>query len=204
MSAIDLGEDITGDAATALSWIDDSSLDEEIKEDLRAFVRRFPDLTFYKETDAYLDGIEKRDGVTFPAWFRAIRTTLAFVAKPVEFQVDGFDGPESPRAEYPERIWYGLALGTNDEDETELLYEQALLYPIIRWTTSDRSILAIALDDPDDHRILEYSSQDLWDDDADGRPVRESVSVGFDSLPSLLGHIQVLRTSQDGPEIGAV
>jgi hypothetical protein len=177
-----------GSADEAERWVDASALPDAQKADLRRFVAAFPDLEFVKEDDTLLDHIEEVEEITLPEWFRAQRTTLAFVSPPMRFRVDDYEYV-CPRSDVVEKVRYELRLGYADEEQRDLFFDEAKVFPIGSWWGTDRSYLAIDLEDPSDERVFEFASQDLLDNSIDGRPVRGSVYPIFDSFPQLLAHI---------------
>ncbi|MES4909211.1 MULTISPECIES: hypothetical protein [unclassified Streptomyces] len=192
---IDLDEEqhrITGDAAAATSWIEDSELPHEDKAALRQFVSRFPSLRFTREEDALLDHYEATDQVTLPTWFRVSRSTLAAIEPHSRLRIDAFRFNGSPR-ETPGEEYYAISPGYINQETRELLFNQAHVYLIGQWFSTDRSCLAIDLENPNDRRIFEFAREDLIDDDITGRPLRESLAPVFTSYADLLGHIIEVR-----------
>lgn len=193
---------ITGDAATATTWIEESALTDDDKAALRRFVARFPSLTFVKEDDAQLNQYEETDGVTLPPWFRETRSTLAYTVPGAQVRVDGFGWDESPRADEQDTHWYEVEPGYVNEENRETMFDLARVYPIAQWFANDRSYLAVDLEDPSDRRILEFALEDLWDDEAKGEPLRESTFPAFSSYADLLGHVVAVKLP-DGTVIEA-
>ena len=81
---------IVGCATTAVRWILSGKgiITSEQIEDLLCFVRRFPTLTFYKETEAMNDYEEAelaatdpklRANLIIPTWWKNLRRILSFV-----------------------------------------------------------------------------------------------------------------------------
>lgn len=70
---------IWGSSAEAAEWVEASALDAETRALLLRFVARFPTLSFYRETPAFLDEVEAAAGVKLPGWLREVRQTLAWV-----------------------------------------------------------------------------------------------------------------------------
>lgn len=190
---------IIGDAATAASWIEDSMLPGEDKAALRQFVGRFPSLGFAREDNALLGHYEA--AVTLPPWFRASRSTLAAIEPYSRLRIDAFRFDGSPR-ETPGIEYYGISPGYINEEIRELLFNQAHVYLIGQWWTTDRSCLAIDLENPEERRIFEFAMDDLIDDDIAGRPLRESLNPVFASYADLLGHIVEVRLP-DGDIVAA-
>jgi hypothetical protein len=183
---------IIGDAAAATSWIENSELSKEDKAALRRFVNRFPSMHFAREDDAQLDHHEKVDQVTLPAWFRASRSTLAAIEPNSRLRIDAFRFNGSPR-ETPSKEYYEISPGYINEEIRELLYSNAHIYLIGQWFGTDRSCLAIDIQDPVDQRIFEFAMEDLYDDEIANRPLRESLSPVFASYADLLAHIVEVR-----------
>ncbi|MFI1259214.1 hypothetical protein ACH4U6_36630 [Streptomyces netropsis] len=101
---------ILGTDSEARAWVAASGLDRETKEDLVAFIDNFPGLTFYQETDGYLDGIEARDGVTLPGWLRELRRTLAGMRTSMPARLIEYDG-DCARFDIAHKVWYTFTLG---------------------------------------------------------------------------------------------
>lgn len=181
------------DASTARSWINDSTLPDDDKAALRRFVDRFSTLDFDRDDDDALRGYEETDKVALPPWFRDVRATLAYVTEGALVRVSAFRFDESPRADEQADQWYEIAPGYINDENRETMHDLAQLYPIAQWFANDRSYLAIDLADPDDHRILEFAIEDLWDDEAKGEPLRESTFYAYASYADLLDHIVAVR-----------
>lgn len=192
------GSPITGDAAAARSWIEESGLPDEDKAALRRFVDRFPSLTFTKEEDTALSCYEATDEVTLPPWFRETRATLAFTVAGAQVRVAGFRWDDSPRADDQADHWYEVELGYVNEENRETMFDLAHLYPIGQWFANDRSYLAVDLADPTDRRILEFALEDLWDDEANGEPLRESTFPAYASYADFLGHVVAVKLPDGG------
>lgn len=177
-----------GDSTVAVGWIAASRLPAEQKVHLQRFVDAFPSLGFFKEDDGLLDHLEEADQVTLPTGLREVRKTVAFVEPPMLVRVDDYRYL-TPRSDIVEKVWYDIRLGYADEEQRELFHDEAGLYPIGSWRGTNRSYLAVDLQDPDDERVFECASQDLIDNSIDGRPVRDSVYPIFDSYAEMLAHI---------------
>ncbi|MHC5598383.1 MAG: hypothetical protein ACYTXC_20995 [Nostoc sp.] len=193
-----------GNADEARSWVNASKLPKATKQELLRFIDRFPMLQFYKEHADLLDGVQASEQVKLPKWLRDIRQTLAYVmyGKLVWVQFDQFQG-WSPRSDQLEQIWYSLGLrGYNNEEQRGLIGKGGF-FPIGEWLETGRSTLAIKLEAPKDHRVYEYTEEDLWDNQYDDRPVFESVRVVFNSYTEMLDHIVAFRL-QNGEVIQAI
>ncbi|MFF5971221.1 hypothetical protein ACFY7C_06795 [Streptomyces sp. NPDC012769] len=181
-----------GDAAAAASWVENSSVPEEDKEAFRHFIGRFPSLRFAREDDVLLDHYEAVDQVELPAWFRESRATLATIAPYSLLRIDAFRFDGSPR-ETPGQEYYEISPGYINEEIRDLLLGHARVYLFGQWFASDRSCLAIDLENPEDRRIFEFALEDMYDDEAEDRPLRESLTPVFASYADLLGHIVEVR-----------
>ena len=189
MTDPDASQDLTlGTAADAIAWLEGSPLPEDQRQLLARFTERFSTLTFARETDESLDRMAAAEGIEVPAWYRAVRTTLAFVHPPMRVRFDDYDRL-GPRSDNVEDIWYELQPGYADSEQRGLFRDQARCYPIGRWFGTDQSYLAVNLEDPADERIHEFAAEDLRDNLYDGKPARASVYVAFDSYASMLDHI---------------
>lgn len=192
------GSPITGDAVAARAWIEKSVLPDEDKAALRRFVDRFPSLTFVREDDAALSRHEETDEVTLPPWFRDTRSTLTFTVPGAQVRVDGFRWNDSPRADDQEDRWYEVEPGYVNEEDRETMFDLANLYPIGQWFANNRSYLAVDLADSHDRRLLEFSLEDLWDAEANGEPLRESVFPAYFSYADFLGHVLAVKLPDGG------
>ncbi|WP_375471623.1 hypothetical protein [uncultured Nostoc sp.] len=179
-----------GNAEEAKAWVNASKLPKTTKQALLRFIKRFPTLQFYKEDTELLNSVEVSEQVKLPKWLRDIRQTLAYVmyGKLVWVRFDQFDG-WSPRSEQLDQIWYSLGLRGYNNDEQRDLISQDGLFPVGEWLETGRSTLAIKLDTPKDQRVYEYTEEDIWDNQYDGRPLFESVNIAFNSYAEMLGHI---------------
>jgi hypothetical protein len=115
---------------------------------------------------------------------------------------DQFDG-WSPRSDQLNQVWYSLGLRGYDNEEQRNLIGKGGFFPVGDWLETGRSTLAIKLDTPKDQKIYEYTEEDLWDNQYDGRPVFESVNVAFNSYAEMLGHIVAVEF-QNGEVIEAM
>jgi hypothetical protein len=184
---------IKGDAETACSWVESSTLPDDQKADLLRFVANFPSFTFIKEDDAVLDHYAETDGVTLPPWLREVRSTLAFVDPPVLLRVDDFQWYNSPRSDDVEDIWYDLRFGYHGAEQRALFFGDAQIYRIGVWWGTDESYLGVDLLNPEDQRIFDFSGADLRDNKLAGRPVRGSLYPIFGSYARLLAHVAEVR-----------
>jgi hypothetical protein len=183
-----------GDAAIARAWVSASTLPEDQKGDLLAFINRFPSLTFVRDDSAVLDRHAAEDRVVLPAWFRAVRSTLAFVEPPVQFRLDDFEGCDSPRSDDVEDLWYELGLGYHGAEQRDLFFGDAKIYRIgAEQGDCVGTYLGIDLEAPDDLHIFDFYGGDLADNKFDGRPVRGSLYPVFRSYAALLAHIVEVR-----------
>lgn len=193
-----------GDAEDAVAWVTGSALVERDKERLLTFVRRFPALAFVRDRPGMLKRLERRDEVRLPAWFHGVRAVLRSVEPLPEVRFDGFDDFDdfSPRIDYVDEIWYSLELGYLGEGQRSLFVEKTRVYPIGEWEETDRSYLAVRLDDTGDGRILEFAAPDLRDNLAEGKSPNVSVRPVFDSYASMLSHVVEVRLP-DGTVVAA-
>ena len=193
-----------GNADEARAWVNTSKLPKATKGALLRFIDRFPTLQFYKEDAELLDGVESSEQVKLPKWLRNIRQTFAYVmyGQLVCVRFDQFDG-WSPRSDQLNQVWYSLGLRGYDNEEQRNLIGKGGFFPVGDWLETGRSTLAIKLDTPKDQKIYEYTEEDLWDNQYDGRPVFESVNVAFNSYAEMLGHIVAVEF-QNGEVIEAM
>lgn len=181
------------DASTARSWIASSTLPEEDKAALNRFVDRFPALDFARDDETALRRYEQTDEITLPPWYREVRATLAPVAGGAQLRVGGFSWDESPRADEQAGHWYEVTPGYVNDEDRDTLRDLGRLYPVAQWFASYESILAVDLDNPDDHRLFEFALEDLWDDEAKGDPVRDTTYFAFASYSDFLDHVVAVK-----------
>ncbi|GAB7036195.1 MULTISPECIES: hypothetical protein [Catenuloplanes] len=183
-----------GTAEVARDWVSASGLNEAERDDLAAFVDNHDSLTFVQERDALLDAYAADARVILPPWFRAVRTTLAFVYPPQLVRVDDFIWDDSPYSEDVEDLWFEMFTGYSDPEQRDLFADRAGVYTIGGCADLDIDLyIGITLSDPHDRRIFAWAEADLRDDYLDGRPPSESVSPIFESYPQFLAHIVDMR-----------
>lgn len=189
---------ITGFAADALQWISASGLDQQDKEVLTRFVSRFPQIQFYRETNAFFRSREKEYEVALPAWLRTLRSTLSFVyAEEVTFRLSAYHG-RTPRENYVGGLWYKFVLhGCMDDDDRHLLTSQSVFH-IAHEAKQYRSFLCIKLHEQD-CAVYEYKMEELWSYGA-GKDISRSIHKVFSSYTTLLDHIIAIRL-KDGTVI---
>ena len=198
---------VVGSSAEALDWIGRSSLPEEDKTALRAFVGRFPGAAFHRDDAVLLDHLEQRNAVILPPWLREVRQVLAGPGPESHVRFDGFDY-EGPRADRTDDdgfidLWYEDGFtGYLHEEDRDLLRDGAACYPILCATTSVNHLLAADLGDPENRHVLDLCDEDVMDDQHAGRPGTESVHPAFASYAAMLSHVVACRT-KDGTVIRA-
>ncbi|MFD0343763.1 hypothetical protein ACFVH0_34670 [Streptomyces sp. NPDC127117] len=180
-----------GSSEDALSWIENSELNEEQRGQLNQFVSRFPSLTFAKGTTAFLDSVERENRVELPADLKSIITTLVLAGEFPEFQVDDYTH-WTPRTDNPIPIWYASDWGyTNDQERRSFL--QAGMFPVAQWADTGLSTLAINVTDNRDTRVFEFTGEDIVDDIQSNQTPDSSVFPAFNSYTEMLSHITELR-----------
>jgi len=193
---------VVGSSAEAFDWTGRSSLPEEDKTALLAFVDRFPGAAFYRDDAVLLDQLERRNAVTLPPWLREIRQVLAGPGPDAHIRFDGFDylGPRTDRTDDDGFIdlWYeDNFFGYLQEEDRDLLRSGAECYPILCATTSANHLLAADLGDPENRHVLDLCDEDIMDNRYAGIPGTESVHPAFESYASMLSHIVECR-AKDG------
>lgn len=189
---------VMGSAEQARGWIDQSSLDPSAKVAMRSFVDRFPTITFYRDSAALLNYLERRNEVTLPHWLREVRQTLSGPAPEIEVRFDDFDhlGPTSDDVAedgFLENCYSDHSFGYLEDEQRTLFVDGAGCYPILSATTGSRHLLAVNLLSPDDERILSFCDEDIMDARYDGKPGTVSVYPAFDSYPRMLSRIVECR-----------
>jgi hypothetical protein len=182
-----------GSSADAEKWVEASSLADADRAMLLRFVRRFPQLSFYRDTNEQLDEIEKMpDQVKLPGWLRSLRTTLAGVLPQCAMAVrfDQFDR-DCLAAKKIAESWHVLEVrGYDDKQQREMLHDKASVYPVGR---GEHSTFAISIEDENDRTV--YDLNELFLDDLvyDGHSLRSGLAPAFDSYTSMLGHMIALK-----------
>jgi len=188
---------IGGDAATARSWVEQSSLSEIDKGSLLLFIDRFPTLTFYKEGPLWLDRIEENNGVTLPRHVRTCVQTLAYVM-PNHYVRARFDRTLKPGLE-GERLrdrWYLLGYfgyTTNLDEEFLGRMRGIRPFPVGEDEVGGRSTIAINLADLTDERVYEYSFEVLLQESRSGYALEDVVKPMFASYADMFAHIDALK-----------
>ncbi|QKW48826.1 hypothetical protein [Streptomyces buecherae] len=192
---IDTYGNTSGTSAEATSWVSQSNLTKTAKNELATFTRNFPSLAFRKETEAYLDMVERRDGLRIPSWLREIRLVLGYAETPMPARFSAYDH-DCARADIVQKVWYKFGLGVMASDDRSVFMEFAKLYPIGSWVENDRSYLAISLEDDSDQKIYECAREDLIDNLADDEPPYGSIDVVFDTYPRMLSRILAFKSPE--------
>jgi hypothetical protein len=192
-----------GDRDEARRWLAAED-DAQRRALLMRFVDRFPGAVFFREDEAFQAMVERIGGIALPAGYRRARTILAgaFPERSAEFRVDRFAGNSLRMTDLSEhRIWYRAQLEDYNTDEGPVIRDIVRVYPFAAWPIRKGSILAVALDAPQD-LIYEYDEWDLFDPlPRDQRP-RESVFRVYSSYAELLAHIVAFKLP-DGTVIDA-
>lgn len=173
----------------AKQWIAESALSSADKAAVDSFVSGFPDMVFYRVTNAANDRKQKAFKLRLPDHYRRIRETLdgwwplGRIAPPVGF--DRFED-SSPRADRVKNYTYYLGLRGHGADEQAAMLKAG--FAIVGWSKEQPiSVLAIRLDE--DPAIYEYSPEDILDAISEDRDVSTSVYRVFDSYAAMLGHV---------------
>lgn len=192
-----------GNLDEVLSWINTSTLSEADKEYLKRFVKRFPELTFYKQTL----------GGTPPAWFSEYCGILSGFERGqlIWVQFDGFDHVlANPSLE--DKItdtWYRLTKQAMVADEHEKVFlKDKMLYFVGVDMEHYKTMIALRFDE-EDRSIYEFDYQDVHPNAEDEEEELEvtkdefgyletvAATIVFDSYCSMFGHIKAIRF-QDG------
>lgn len=189
-----------GTSTEAMEWVNGSGLDEQSKSNLLQFIMNFPSLTFFRESDEYLDTIESEHGITLPPWLRELRKEFAGFTDPMPARFISYED-DCARFDIVHKIWYMFSLGDMGEDDKSLFIEYAKIYPIGSWVENDRSYLAVSLEDPQDRSIYEFAREDLSDSRMAGEtPYPDAV---FNSYPRMLSRLYQFK-APNGDVVQAV
>lgn len=193
-----------GTNADAVRWVLESDLTDDDRAWLVYFIARYPGLRFARESDAQLDAWQERDALTFPRWYRTLRTTLvgpatnppADRAPEVRFDgefyycVDG--GPWLGRDEVP-APWYDLSCaGYANSEDRDSMFGGAGVYPV-GGVFATNEYLAVDARDPARQAVLRFNLEDLWDASYEDRSAAESVFDVFASYPRMLASVDDVR-----------
>jgi len=192
-----------GDSETAQGWIAVSSLPKRSKELLTRFVHRFPTVEFYREDAAFLDAIEREQGVVLPPWLRTIRQTFAYVLPDhpyydVRARFDRSKHPIFDREDH-DQLWYTIGVRGYDNGEIRDTLEEIeglRLFPIGIMLETGISWLAVNLADPTDQRVYEFNLENLSDNKHNGVPLARSVYPMFDTYAEMIAHIVGLEVME--------
>lgn len=196
---------ISGTSHEAIVWINSSSLDENEKSEIMDFIQKFPSLIFYREDEELLDHIESDEKVSFPEWLRNIRTVFGyFEPQSHDYKLAVKFEKNSADSEWLDSRWFTLGLKgyANDEDR-EIIQKIAslTLFPVGEaWHTD--TMLAINLADSEDKKIYGFTLEHLWDAQADGGALIDSVHIVFESYTAMFSQIASIRLG-DSTEITA-
>lgn len=204
----------SGDAADAMAWVDGSGLSPDTVFELGSFVERYPTLRFYRETPPFFDRLEasasfgihdptllrtgnERGWFKLPTWWRAVRSTLAFVhdgglpPKSPEFQLGNFELSEPALVEYLPRLRYHIGVhGLLNDDVAAKLGPWGFLL-IGFCSDKDRTFdaqswLAVSTN-PADERLFELSVDFVTMDH--GEDVRQSIRPVFARYSRFLDNV---------------
>ncbi|MFF5089082.1 hypothetical protein [Streptomyces niveus] len=184
---------LLGDSRAAKSWIRDSDLPQQHKQNFTRFVDRFPSLTFTRDSDESLARIESRDGLVLPSHIRRSRRVVAFVEPPLLALFDGYDY-ECNKSHSEVDIWYSLGPGEAGEEVVADFMDGAHSYVVGAWHGSDNSYLSIDTLHVEDERIFEFAGDDLAFALIEEDSVEGLIEPAFESYSSMLSRIVALRT----------
>lgn len=194
-----------GNAEEAEAWISASALSDDDQRHLLRFVRRFPEIEFFKQT---LGGQP-------PTWFRQKAEALAGVMRGqlVWVQFDAFDHPLA-HVPLPD-TWYRLAMQAEvDDAHPKVFLADKQVYFVGVEMDRYSTMLAVVFAE-DNATVYEfdynnvYPNADEREDDPDvdtdraypndgfGHVDPLTVHAAFDSYSSMFGHIVAIRL-QDG------
>jgi hypothetical protein len=183
-------ERISGDSAEAARWVRDSALSPEDKDNLTAFIARFPSLTFFKMPPELVARRYPPSGaLSLPPWLREVLSVLAGVCPGSDVSWS-FDPSASASAR---AAWYDFSMAREDADWCERIRESASVRPIAE--RGDRSSLAVAFSD-DDRAIYEFHQPDL-EEFRQGVSPTEALDQRFTSYTSMLRHVAAILIDQE-------
>ncbi|MDJ1505304.1 hypothetical protein [Xanthocytophaga agilis] len=187
---------ISGGAMEAQEWIKASVLESKDKAVLSRFVKRFPDLSFYKETEESLNNLEASQKIKFPQWLRNLLTTVGFIAQDqLEFRVSGFDEDYRFGKDRLTGFWFLPWFVYGEEQERNWL-ELLSFYPIAHETDRHTSRLIVSLRE-EDQAVYDYYYMDMMDAELDAEPIEDCIQLAFTSYISLFDHVTEVKL-EDG------
>lgn len=189
-----------GTGAEALQWIAGSSMVDDDKAAASAFVRRFPDVIFYKASEALLEREAQGAKYALPGWYRTQRATLDGWlpnAQSSTIRIDGYELSGSPRADRAAQLSFYLGLYPHAKElEAKLL--AAGIVNIGLCAEDPEIYLAMRLGDAD-LQIYDYHFEDISDALSEGRDPSTSLYPAFRSYASMLSHVVALQPKGGDP-----
>jgi hypothetical protein len=179
-----------GNGDDALEWIAGSSLPDDDKAALGAFVGHFPGVTFYKASEALIQRETKGDKYTLPAWYRTQRATLdgwipTVASTPI--RTAGYELDSSPRADRAGSLSFYLGLYPH-ASEVEARFLAAGFVNVGMCVEDPEIYLAMRLDGSD-RQIYDYHFEDVSDALSEGRDPSTSLYPAFRSYASMLERV---------------
>lgn len=184
-----------GTSEDALGWIAGAPFPEQAA--VAAFVRRFPSVTFYRNSAQAIAVMVSEWGL--PDWYATLLSVLsgwlpALRCPPVQFSA--FEFTSSPRATRRPLI-YDLGLREHGDDETGQALQAAGFIACALSMEDPQLMLAFRNDG--DLTIYEYHFEDLSDAVSEGRDISTSIYPAFRSYASMLGSIVSLHPPDRDP-----
>jgi hypothetical protein len=192
--AFDFGSHRTlGHAAEARRWVKQSGLAAERQAALLRFIGRFPTMSFYREDDSVVQGIEAISGVRLPPWFGEWRKTVAGVMPNHRVMVE-FDGSTVKQLGGDFRFELNQFRVHWDGRERFAQAGERMVPFTIATSPDSQSLLALNLIDPSDEKIYTYHVESLNDPfyREGGRSLADALRVVFTSYADLFDHVSIV------------
>lgn len=194
-----------GHAAEARQWVEGATLAADQQAALMRFIARFPAMTFYREDDSVVQGIEARSGVRLPAWFADGRKTLAGVMPNRRVWVE-FDAETVQQLGGDFRFELNQ-FGVHWDGRERFAQAGERIVPFTIATSPDaQSLLALNLADERDENIYVYSVESLNDPfyREGGRTLSDALRVVFSGYADLFDHISIVTLPGGDVQKGVV
>lgn len=187
-----------GHANRARSCVEQSPLPADWQASLMRFIARFPSMTFFHEDETVIKGIEAMTATSLPAWYAAVRATLAGVM-PNRRPLFEFDADTIGRLGGDFRFELNQ-FNVHWDGRDQFTQANERIIPFTFATSPDaQSLLAFNLADPNDPTIYVYNVESLRDPfyQAEGRSLSDALRPLFPNYASLFDHVAIVTLPGD-------
>jgi hypothetical protein len=182
-----------GHAAEARQWVERAGLAAERQATLMRFIGRFPTMTFYREDDTVVQGIEAMTSAGLPGWFGEWRKTLAGVMPNHRALVE-FDAGTVKQLGGDFRFELNQFRVHWDGRERFAQAGERIVPFTIATSPDAQSLLAVNLADERDEHIYTYNVESLNESfyREGGRTLSDALRVVFTSYADLFDHVSIV------------